>query len=84
MEDKLNSSASWLLEVQKHPDILKQLNELNEQTLENDINLVSEVYEADETKRIFEPLAKNTFVESFVLEREKQAINYLTQKLKSA
>lgn len=81
MKDKTSYTACWLLSVQKSPEVLKQVCEFNEQTLANDINLTTETYEMDEEKRIFDPIAKNTFVESFVLDRETQAVNYLIERL---
>lgn len=78
MKDSLHSIACWALEVQKFPEILEKVRELNEQTLLIDIGLPGEAREADEEgRKIFEAIAKNTFAEAFLLSREIQAVNYL-------
>jgi hypothetical protein len=79
MDNTLNSTACWLLKSQKEPEFLKLVSILNEQTLNSETNLES--YEADKEMRIFEPIPKNTFVETFVLKREVDAVNYLVKKL---
>lgn len=81
MDNKLNSTACWLIQAQKDPELLKLVSILNEQTLNSETNSTN--YERGKEKRIFEPIAKNTFVESFLLDREVESLNFLIKKLES-
>jgi hypothetical protein len=77
MGNNMQSIACWTLEVEKYPELLETISQLNQQTLSSDIGLSAETYEIDDEKRIFEPLAKNTFVETFLLPEEIRAVRFL-------
>lgn len=66
--------------MKKYPELLETVMQLNEQNLSSDVGL-SETYEIDEEKRIFEPIAKNTFVETFMLPEETDAIEFLLERI---